>query len=130
MPAAKGRALLVKRGVTVIAGLRTKGVSINNEPIDVTTDDEAGYRTLLGDPGAKSLDLSIEGITKDDDLRVAILASGSMMLTDVTITYPDGGILDGDFFFASLEETGTYKEAVTFSGSLQSSGQWTYTPGV
>lgn len=130
MAAAKGRSLLVKRGAVVIAGLRTKGVSINNEPIDVTTDDEAGYRTLLGDPGAKSLDLSIEGITKDDDLRVAILASGSMMLTDVTITYPDGGILDGDFFFASLEETGAYNEAVTFSGSLQSSGQWTYTPGV
>lgn len=128
MPAAKGRSLLVKRGAVVIAGLRTKGVSFNGEPIDVTTDDEAGYRTLLADPGTKSIDLSIEGLTKDDDLRVAVLNGASLMLTDVTITYPDGGILAGDFFLTSLEESGSYNEAITFSGSLQSSGAWTYTP--
>lgn len=128
MPAAKGRSLLVKRNNVVIAGLRTKGVAFNGEPIDGTTDDENGYRTLLSDPGVKSVDLSIEGLTKDATLRVAVLNGGSLMLEDITVTYPDGGILAGDFFLASLEETGTYNEAITFSGSLQSSGEWTYTP--
>ena len=51
-----------------------------------------------------------------------------MMLTDITIEYPDGATLAGDFYLASVEETGAYNEAVTFSASLQSSGQWTYTP--
>jgi len=37
--------------------------------------------------------------------------------------------LAGDFFLTSFEETGTYNEAVTFSASLQSSGDWTYTAG-
>ena len=34
----------------------------------------------------------------------------------------------GDFFLNSLEETGPYNEAVTFTASLQSSGVFTYTP--
>lgn len=126
MAAAKGRELLVKKGSTVLAGIRTKGVSMNGEPIDITTDDDVGYRTLLNDAGTYSIDLSIEGITKNDTLRALIAAGGSLMLTDITIDYPDGKTLSGDFFLNSLEETGTYNEAVTFSGSLQSSGTWTY----
>jgi len=131
MAAAKGRSFLIKRGAVVIAGVRTKGAAFNGEPIDVTTDDDSGYRTLLSDAGTQSIDLSVEGITKDDDLRIATIdGTGALMLTDVTLTYPDGGILAGNFFLSSLEETGTYNEAVTFSASLQSSGAWTYTPGV
>ena len=126
MAAAKGRELLVKKGSTVLAGVRTKGVSVNGEPIDITSDDDAGYRTLLNDAGTYSIDLSIEGITKNDTLRAIIMAGGSLMLTDITVEYPDGKGITGNFFLNSLEETGTYNEAVTFSASLQSSGTFTY----
>lgn len=126
MAAAKGRELLIKRGTNVIAGVRTKGVSFNGEPIDVTSDDDGGYRTLLTDAGTQSIDLSVEGITKDANLRAVVMAGGSLMLTNITIEYPDGAELSGNFFLTSLEETGTYNEAVTFSASLQSSGEWTY----
>ena len=127
MAAAKGRELLVKRGSSVIAGIRTKGVAFNGEAIDVTTDDDSGYRTMLADAGTYSVDLSIEGITKDNDLRATVMAAGSLMLTDITIEYPNGDELSGDFFLTSLEESGTYNDAVTFSGSLQSSGTFTFT---
>jgi len=127
MAAAKGRSLLIKKGSTVLAGMRTKGVAINGEPIDITSDDDSGYRTLLSDVGTLSVDLSIEGITKDDTLKALILAGGtSLMLTDITVVYPDGHSLVGNFFLNSLEETGAYNDAVNFSGSLQSSGAWTY----
>lgn len=126
MAAAKGRELLVKKGSTVLAGVRTKGVSINGEPIDITSDDDDGYRTLLADAGTYSIDLSVEGITKDDTLKSVIMAGGSLLLTDITVEYPNGKTLSGDFFLNSLEETGTYNEAVTFSASLQSSGTWSY----
>jgi predicted secreted protein len=128
MAAAKGRELLVKRGSQVIAGIRTKGISFNGEPIDVTSDDDSGFRTMLDDAGTYSIDLSIEGITKDDNLRAEVMAAGSLMLTDVIVEYPDGAQLSGNFFLTSLEESGTYNDAVTFSGSLQSSGAWTYAP--
>ena len=57
MAAAKGRSLLIKKGSTVLAGMRTKGVAINGEPIDITSDDDSGYRTLLSDVGTLSVDL-------------------------------------------------------------------------
>lgn len=127
MAAAKGRELLVKRGSSVIAGIRTKSISFNGEPIDVTTDDDSGFRTMLDDAGTYAIDMSFDGITKDNDLRGVVLVGGSLMLNDVSIEYPNGDTLSGDFFLASLEESGTYNDAITFSGSLQSSGEWTYT---
>lgn len=128
MAAAKGRLLQILKNGVSIAGVRTKGVAINGEPIDITSDDDGGYRTMLDDPGTMSLDLSIEGVTKDDTLLAAIAAGANLKLTDITINYPDGATMAGDFFLNSLEESGPYNEAVTFTASLQSSGAFVYTP--
>jgi predicted secreted protein len=129
MAASKGRSLLIKRGSTVIAGVRSKGVAINNEPIDITSDDDLGYRTLLTEAGTMSIDLSVEGVSKDATLLTLAAAGGTgLMLTNVTVEYSDGGIIAGNFFLNSFENTGPYNEAVTFTASLQSSGAFTYTP--
>ncbi len=122
-----GRDLLLKKGSTVIAGLRTKTISAAGEPVDVTTDDDAGYRTMLAEAGQRSLDISGEGITNDGTLRAAILSGSSLLLSDINIEFPNGDTITGDFFFNSHEESGTYNDAVTFSASFQSSGQWTFT---
>lgn len=127
MAANVGRNLLLKTGSTAIAGIRTKGVAVNGEPIDVTSDDDSGYRTLLAEAGQMSLDISFDGVTKDNELRQAMLADATLTLAGVSIEYPNGDTITGTFLLASLEETGTYNDAVTFSGTLQSSGQWTYT---
>ena len=128
MPANIGRELLVKRGSTVIAGVRTKTVTFNGEPVDVTSDDDSGFRTMLAEAGQKSIDMSVEGVTKDNELRSAALSGTSLLLTDVNIEWPNGDTLTGDFFLNSVEETGTYNDAITFTSSFQSSGSWTYTP--
>jgi predicted secreted protein len=128
MAASSGRELLIKKGVTVLAGVRTKTVTINGEPIDVTTDDDSGFRTLLADPATRSIDLSVEGITKDATLRAIVAGGGSQMLNDITVEYPDGSVIAGDFYLVSVEESGEYQDAVTFTASLQSSGAFTYTP--
>lgn len=125
-----GRDFVIKKATTAIAGCRTKTVTFNGEPIDVTTDDDSGFRTLLGTEGQKSIDMSVEGLTKDDVLRQAALSGSSLLLTDITVEYPNGDSLSGDFFMTSLEETGTYNDAVTFTASFQSSGEFTYTPVV
>lgn len=127
MAANVGRNLLLKTGSTVIAGLRTKGISVNGEPIDVTTDDDAGYRTLLAEAGQMALDISLDGITKDNELRQAINADTTLTLAGASIEYPNGDTITGTFLLVSLEESGAYNDAITFTGSLQSSGQWTYT---
>jgi predicted secreted protein len=129
MAAANGRELKVLKNNVVIAGVRTKTVAIAGAPVDITTDDDQGFRTMLGEAGTYSIDLTVEGVTKDDTLRAVILAGGSLLLTDITIEYPDGGEISGDFFLASVEDSGEYADALTFSASLQSSGAWTYTAG-
>jgi predicted secreted protein len=128
MAAANGRELKVLKNNVVIAGVRTKTIAIAGAPVDITSDDDLGFRTMLGEAGTYSIDLTVEGVTKDDTLRAVILAGGSLMLTDITIEYPDGGEIAGDFFLASVEDSGEYADALTFSASLQSSGAWTYTP--
>jgi len=130
MPANNGRELKILRGIVPIAGVRTKTVSINGDAIDVTSDDDLGYRTLLNDPATRTLDLKVEGITKDDNLRAVLLSGGSQMLTDITIEYPDGSTITGNFYLAQVEETGAYDDAITFSTTLQSSGEYTYTPAI
>ena len=128
MPANVGRNLKIKRGGTVIAAVRNKSLSMAGEPIDITSDDDSGFRTLLAEAGQRSIDMSVEGVTKDSVLRTAMLSGSSLLLTDITVEWPNGDGLSGDFFLNSLEESGAYNDAVTFSGSLQSSGEYTFTP--
>jgi len=92
--------------------------------------------TFDADAGTKTLDISFSGITKDDTLRDIILGSGSALLTDIEIEYPPigtqttGDTITGDFYFNGFTEDGGDKAgAITFSGTLQSSGEWTHTKG-
>jgi predicted secreted protein len=126
MAAANGRELKVLKNNVPIAGVRTKTVAIAGEPIDITSDDDLGYRTMLAEAGTYSIDLTVEGVTKDDALRAVILTGGSLLLQDISIEYPDGSTISGDFFLASVEDSGEFADALTFSASLQSSGAWTY----
>lgn len=130
MAASAGRELLIKKGVSVIAGVRTKTVTINGEPIDITSDDDSGFRTLLASAGLRSIDLSVEGVTKDATLRAIVAGSSSQLLTDITVEYPNGDTIEGDFYLVNIEESGEYQDALTFSASLQSSGAFVYTPAV
>jgi len=131
MAEASGRDLLLKidtgGGYTTVASIQSKSISINNEPIDITTDDSDAWRTLLAEPGARSIDLSFSGILKDDELLALISAgTSSIALQDIQLTYPDTATHTGDFFLNSYSITGEYNGAVTFEGSLQSTGEIVY----
>lgn len=124
-----GRDLLILKNAVAIAGAQEGGISIDNSPVDITSKDSSGFRTMADFAGTRALDISISGIWADKTLRDAALGA-TLLLTDITIEFADGGEIDGDFYLATYEETGTHNEAVTFSASLQSSGAWTYTTAV
>lgn len=54
MTASAGRQITVHFGgnspTDLLAGVREKGVELNGEPIDITSDDDDGWRTLLTIP--------------------------------------------------------------------------------
>lgn len=122
-----GRKLVIKKDGVIIGGIRTKSFTIENEPIDVTSDDDDGVRKLVKtDAGNRQIDISFDGVFKDEALIAA--AEGGQAFTDTwTIELPTGGDIECEFFFTSLEVSGEYEDAVEISGEAQSADDWTYT---
>lgn len=130
MAASKGKNLLIKKGAVVIcAGILSKDIKFNGEAIDITGDDDSGWRALLSEAGVMSIDVSFEGVSKDATLRAAAVTE-SRMMTDVSLVFPNGDAVTGNFFLASYSEKGETNDAIKFSAELQSSGVMVYTPDV
>lgn len=130
MAAIAGRKLSVKKNNGTIAKVRSKQITINNEPIDITSDDDAGWRKLLADPASRSVDISFEGVF-DSTALILIAASATAtapLLTDITVVIEGIGTFSGDFHLSTVGLSGDYKDATIQSGSLASSGAITFTP--
>ena len=132
MTAFVGRKAVLSQGspLVAIAALRTKTMTMANEPVDVTSDDDAGFRKLLADPGNKTLDISVEGVAKDVasfSTLLTLAASGTDILDSFSLLFPGIGTIAGEFVVSSFEVGAPYNEAATFSCTLQSAGAYTFT---
>lgn len=131
--AAIGRDLRVTVGAERLMGIRSATLTYNGEVIDITSGENDGVRVLLDQVAESSIDIAGEGVIKEDRLRDLILTGGQRMLTDAVITFPvmttgnTAATLTGNFMLSAFEESMPYKEAGTFSFTLQSSGEFTYT---
>lgn len=109
---------------TVIASLTSKEISINDEPVDITSDDDAGYRKLLADTsGTKSAEISCEGVLKTNQVGVLIEVGD-----DITLAFnvPTVRKYTVPCRVTSFKTGAPTAEGVTFSATFQSSGQFTY----
>lgn len=123
-----GRKVYIRKGSgspqVLIAAGRSKSLTLGATPIDVTSDDDAGWRKLLeDDAGMQSVDMSFEGISKNADFINQI--AGGNFTDDYEIEIQDVCILNGRFFLANVQVTAPYNEAVTFTAELQSTGEIT-----
>lgn len=107
-----------------ILGVREKGIELNGEAVDVTSDENNGWRTVLTKPGQNEVTISLSGVTKDTRLKEDWF--GNRRMQPVFITYPDGGVMSGNFFLQSFNETGTYNDATTFEAELINNGEVSY----
>jgi predicted secreted protein len=135
MSAFVGRKAILSFGspLAPIAALRTKTMTLGNEVIDVTSDDDLGFRTLLQDPGTKTLDMTFEGVTKDVaslNSLITLSMSGTDVLDTFSILFPTIGTMAGPFVITSFEIGAPYNEGSTFTCSIQSAGTFTWTPVV
>ena len=133
MTAFVGRKAVLSFGspLAAIAALRTKTMTLGNEVIDVTSDDDAGFRALLDGPGTKTLDMSFEGVTKDVaslNSLITLAMSGTDIVDTFSILFPSIGTMAGPFALTSFEIGAPYNEGSTFSASIQSAGTFTWTP--
>lgn len=129
-----GRALTFDWDSTTLVGIRTRGYTISNEYVDVTTDDDDGWRTLLSDPGVRSVEATVGGISSDE-VMIAEIMTASITGETLTMNLPTGtatgittpGTLAGTFLVSSFEQTGEHDGAVEFSATFMSNGAVTYT---
>lgn len=133
MPGIRGRAVVIRRGGVNLAGVRTKSISINGSPIDVTNDDDDGVRKLLDQPGQLDVEISVSGIVLNATLRnEALSTSDRVANTQFIFGGFEGSPANthgfiGDFFLAGYTETGEYQGVVVFEATFQSAGAVTYT---
>lgn len=125
MPAASGREIYVSRGATRLLGGRTKSMTLNGEPVDITSDDDLGWRTVLAEFGVRSIDVEVAGILKNDVLIAAWFAN---VLEAYTVTITGIGTFTGNWKLTSVPLTGAHDGAIEYTGTLQSSGAIVFTP--
>lgn len=129
MAASSGRDFLVKKNGTAIACLRETSASFDGSPIDITNKDSNGFRTLASFAGTRALDITGAGVVDDAVLRdIAQDPAASQLLTDITLEYPDGVVISGNFYMATFEYAGNNDNENTYTVTFQSAGQWTVTP--
>jgi len=128
MTAGVGRNVILSWGGAGIAGVKEKTLTLNNEPIDITSDDDAGWRNILAIPGQKQVEIKVSGVTKDRGLMANWFSSA--LTQAVVLTYENGATIAGTFFLSEYSDKGNFKDAVAFDATLMSTGVIVYTAGV
>lgn len=125
-----GRELVIDWDSTTLVGVRSRTVSTTNDLVDVTTDDDSGWRTLLADPGLRSVEISVSGITSDEVLLADIYAA-EMAAATLDVTLPTAlstaGSLSGSFLPSKFEQSAEHDGAYEFSVTFMSTGAIAYT---
>lgn len=130
MAGTNGRNLTIDWATTTLVGVRSKGYTITNDYVDVTTDDDGGWRTLLANPGLRSVEVTVSGISSDQVL-IAEMMESTVDSETLTVQLPTTtGTLSGSFLCSSFEQTGEHDGAVEFTATFMSAGTVTYTAGV
>ena len=127
MAGANGRALQIKWDSVTLVGVRTKGWTATADLVDVTTDGDNGWRTLLATPGLRSVEVTVGGISSDQVLINEFFNGTGETLTGELPTTT--GTISGTFYLSSFEQTGEHDGAVEFSATFMSSGAVAYTAG-
>ncbi len=133
MAAQKGKDLLLKihdgAAFATVAGLRSRQISFNTEPVDVTHAESAGrWRELLAGAGVKRASVSGSGVFKDAESDALIRQSFfDGTIRNAQIVVPDFGTIAGPFQLSSLEYRGDHAAEVTFDLSLESAGALSFT---
>jgi TP901-1 family phage major tail protein len=133
MAAQKGKDILLKidnsGSFVTIGGLRTRRITLNAEPIDITHSESSGrWRELLSGAGVRRMSINGGGVFKDD---VSDALVRQMFFDSVTklwqIAIPDFGVVEGAFHISSLDYRGEHAGEVTFELALESAGALTFT---
>lgn len=130
MVAEKGSAFLLKIGngaipleYTTIAGLRTTQMSINGDPVVITSKDSGGWRELLSGAGVRSVSVSGAGIFTGSDAEARMKDHALNGLIDAfELSFESGEKMQGEFLISRLDYSGDFNGERSYTMNLESSG--------
>jgi len=134
-----GRAMLLQielvaggGSFTNLCGLNSKSLTINRNPIDVTTPNCSAPEGLLfteSMAGSFSMSVSGDGFFEDStaEARMNAIAMAADNIGNFKVIVPSFGTYAGAFRIPSLEFGGETEGGVTYSITLDSSGTVTFT---
>jgi predicted secreted protein len=112
---------------TLVAGARSDSITINNGAIDITDKSDDGWRTMLNDASVRSVDMTVDGLLDGQSLLAAALGDTTDLIGDYEIDVDGIGIAAGQFHFSSMNIGAPHDDAATFSATIASSGEITFT---
>lgn len=130
-----GRDATLTWNSVLVGGVRTRGLSIANTSVDITSDDDSGIRTLLAEAGENQVDITVSGILESSTLMEDAQSGAvtSTMLLQFPIALDNnlvtGPSISGTFMMTSFSISGEYNGAPTFDATFNSSGAVTFTAG-
>jgi TP901-1 family phage major tail protein len=130
MSAEKGSAFLLKIGnganppvFSTMAGLRTTQLSVNGEPVNVTSKDSGGWRELLSGAGVRSVSVAGSGIFTGSAAEGRIKGNAlAGTIDDYELSFESGERMRGRFLVTRLDYSGDYNGERNYALSLESSG--------
>ncbi|SHI91029.1 phage major tail protein, TP901-1 family [Wenxinia saemankumensis] len=136
----KGRQLLIKKAVAAtptnfatVCGMTSKTISFNNNQIDVTTPDcetPGGPLWRELSEGIKSISVSGNGLFEGtaSEKEMLALATADTPQAPFQIIVPGLGTFEGPFLLSAMEYGGEMEGSVTYTLTLESAGEITFTP--
>lgn len=122
----KGRKIAVYWKGERIGAARERSITMQGEPVDVTSDDDDGWRRLATENGAAqdNVDVTVSGVTKNSILKEDWFSRERT--GELIIEYPTGHRISGEAVLTNYTDTGPYNDAVTFEATFQYSGMVTF----
>jgi len=133
MAAQRGRLMLIYLGSgggkTLIGGLKSTSIKMNNNVVDVSTKDTEGWRELLEDGSLKFFSIDCQGIFKDSTTDETIRSNAfSNSIDTYTFAFPNGDTIQCDFQISGYQRQGDVEGVETYSYTLESTGEPIFTP--
>lgn len=126
-----GSALTIDYNSTTLQHVRNKTLSVTNELVDVTTDDDDGWATFLPKPGKRVVSGTVGGISSDEVLMSAIFNAanvGGTLVVNLPSNLATPGDVTGTCLWQGIEITGVHDGSVEFAANWTLSGPAVYTP--
>lgn len=132
MPTAgfNGRDLTLDWDSVTIVGVQSRTIGLNNELVDITSDDDSGWTNYLPAAGTKGIEVQIEGIYSAETFVAEFFnaaVTGESTVANLPSALASPGDFTGTFLLQSLELSGDHDDAVQFSATFVSKGAVTFT---